>query len=346
MHTSWKSLVVISMWILVFSFSSSLSASAKVIELTISDHNPEVSGPAQALKHWARETEKRCGGKLKINVIYGGALLKGNEVLRGVQSGVAAGGHYVLDRKDGFNLNAFITLPFMGYPSQKETGDIYKQMIKNYPELAAEYKDVTIIGLIMMPPTGVHTAKTKVVHPTDLKGLKLLGAEFSTVQAIGIAGATPVQMDIADMYMSLDRGLIDGIINHIPVTMVFRVLDLLHSHTFFGPGGINMTPMMLIMNTNALDDLPDDIREKVAGSGPIWEEKFYQIDLGMQKEGLDICKKRGDAIVELTPDQIKEWYGLVKGPIHDKWIKENASKGRPAQEIYDDLLKRIATHSQ
>lgn len=342
MHTSWKSLVVILMWILVFGFSSSLSASAKVIELTISDHNPEVSGPSQALKHWAQETEKRCGGKLKINVIYGGALLKGNEVLRGVQSGVAAGGHYVLDRKDGFNLNAFITLPFMGYPSQKETGDIYKEMIKQYPELDAEYKDVTIIGLIMMPPTGVHTAKTKVVHPADLKGLKLLGAEFSTVQAIGIAGATPVQMDIADMYMSLDRGLIDGIINHIPVTMVFRVLDLLHSHTFFGAGGINMTPMMLIMNTETLDDLPDDIRERVAGSGPIWEERFYQIDLGMQTDGLDVCKKRGDTIVELTPDQIKEWYGLVKGPIHDKWIKENASKRRPAQKIYDDLLKRIA----
>jgi TRAP-type C4-dicarboxylate transport system substrate-binding protein len=342
MHTHLKTMALVPILVMMFGFALTPTASAKVIELTINDHNPEVSGPSQALKHWAQETEKRCGGKLKINVIYGGALLKGNEVLRGVQSGVAAGGHYVLDRKDGFNLNAFITLPFMGYPSQKETGEIYKQMIKDYPELAAEYKDVTIIGLIMMPPTGVHTAKTKVVNPTDLKGLKLLGAEFSTVQAIGIAGATPVQMDIADMYMSLDRGLIDGIINHVPVAMVFRVLDLLHSHTFFGPGGINMTPMMLVMNTKALGDLPDDIREQVTSSGPIWEEMFYKMDLGMQKEGYDTCKKRGDAIYELTPEEIKAWYNLVKGPIHDKWIKVNASKGRPAQEIYDDLLKRIA----
>lgn len=345
MHTHWKKMAVVSILVMVFGLTLTLSASAKVIELTINDHNPEVSGPSQALKHWAQEVEKLCEGKLKINVIYGGALLKGNEVLRGIQSGVAAGGHYVLDRKDGFNLNAFITLPFMGYPSQKETGDIYKQMVKDYPELAAEYKDVTIIGLVMMPPTGVHTAKAKVVSPMDLKGLKLLGAEFATVQAIGIAGATPVQMDIADMYMSLDRGLIDGIVNHVPVAMVFRVLDLLHSHTFFGPGGINMTPMMLLMNTKTLNDLPDDIREKIASSGPIWEERFYQIDLGMQNDGYDICKQRGDAIFELTPDQIKAWYDLVKQPIHDKWIKENDSKGRPAQVIYDDLLKRIANNA-
>jgi TRAP-type C4-dicarboxylate transport system substrate-binding protein len=337
-----KTVAVVSMLVMVFCAALTLPASAKVVELTINNHNPEVSGPSQALKHWAQETEKLCGGKLKINLIHGGALLKGNEVLRGVQSGVAGGGHYVLDRKDGFNLNAFITLPFMGYPSQKETGDIYKQMIKDYPELTAEYKNVTIIGLIMMPPTGVHTAKKKVVNPADLKGLKLLGAEFSTVQAIGIAGATPVQMDIADMYMSLDRGLIDGIINHVPVAMVFRVLDLLHSHTFFGPGGINMTPMMLLMNTDTLNSLPDDIREIVANSGHAWEEMFYTIDEGMQKEGYDICKQRGDASYELTADEIKPWYDLVKGPIHDKWIKENASKGRPAQEIYDDLLKRIA----
>jgi TRAP-type C4-dicarboxylate transport system substrate-binding protein len=317
-----------------------------VVELTISDHNPEMSGPSQALKHWAQETEKLCGGKLKINVIYGGALLKGNEILRGVQSGVAAGGHYVLDRKDGFNLNAFITLPFMGYPSQKETADIYMQMLKDHPELAAEYKDITIIGLIMMPPTGIHTAKTKVVKPADLKGLKLLGAEYATVEAIGIAGATPVQMDIADMYMSLDRGLINGIINHIPVTMVFRVLDLLHSHTFFGPGGINMTPMMLLMNTKTLNGLPEDIREKILNSGSFWEDRFYQTDHEMQKDGYNTCKQRGDTIVELTPDEIKPWYNLVKGPIHDKWIKENSAKGRPSQKIYDDLLNRIADKAE
>lgn len=334
--TSWKSVIGLAALMAVIDLLFMVSASAEVIELNLNNHHPAVSAPAKAMTYWAEAVEKMCGGRVKITIHHNSTLLKGSEALRGIQSSVAAGGYYVLDRQDGFSLNSFITLPFMGYPSQREAEDMYKEMIKQYPELAAEYQGVTIIGLVMMSPTGIHTIEKPVTVPGDLEGMRIQGAEATTAESIG---ATAVQLDIADLYTSLDTKLIDGFINHVPGLMVFNVMEMLHAHTYFGPGGINMTPLMLIMNTEILDSLPADVREKMMGSGPIWEEKMYALDTELQKEGYEFCVKRGDTIINLTLEQIKVWYGLVKGPIHDKWIKENEEKGLPAKKIYEQVMQ-------
>jgi hypothetical protein len=52
----------------------------------------------------------------------------------------------------------------------------------------------------------------------------------------------------------------------------------------------------------------------------------------------------GHKFTYLTPEQIKVWYDLVKGPIHDKWIKEAEAKGLPGEKVYKKALKLIKKH--
>ena len=320
-------------------------AQEKVIQLTINDHNPPMSPPGQAMDHWAKEVEKLCKGRVKLNVHHGGALLKGDEVYRGVQTGVADAGHYVVDRQQGFILNTVIALPFMDWPGQVETGQIYMDL-QDIPEVAGEWKDVTLIGVMMMPPTHIHNNKKVVKTPADLKGLKLHGAEVAHVRAMAAAGATPIELDIADMFMGLDRGLIDGVMNHFPVLKVFGVLELMQYHTIFGDGGMNMNPMMVIMNNKKLKSLPPDIQKIIVDSGHIWSDKFYEGDFAFQKISVDECKNWNHTFTYLTPKEIKAWYKLVKGPVHDKWIEETEAKGLPGKAVYKKTLKLIKKYKK
>ena len=314
-------------------------AFAKVIEITINDHNPPVAPPAKALVGWAEKVNELCGGKVKLTVHGGGTILKGNESFRGVQKGIVDAAHYVLDHRDGFYLNTVMTLPFMGWPGQVETGRIYQELMNKFPEIRGEWKGVKPYAYCMMPPTHIHNVKKVVKTPRDIKGMKFHGAEAALIQILSEAGATAVQLDIADMYMSLDRGLIDGVINHFPVLFVFGVLEILEYHTILGDGGINMTPMGIVWNQDSWNKLPPDVQKTIMDAEKYYREPFYAGDLGFQKKTMGDAKSFGHNFTYLTPEEIKVWYDLVKKPIHDKWIEAAEAKGLPGRAVYNETLK-------
>jgi TRAP-type C4-dicarboxylate transport system substrate-binding protein len=318
----------------------SVPAFAKEIAITVNDHNPERSVLSQAIAYWAKKANEMGAGKFKITVHHSGVLLTGEEAYRGAQTGIVDAAHYVVDRRDGFMLNTVITLPFMGYPNPQETGEIYRKLREKFPEVRGEFKEVIPFAFCMMPPTHIHSKNKVIKTPADLKGMKMHGAEYALVQVLGAAGATPVQIDIADMYMALDRGLLDGVMNHFPVLLVFGALPLLHHHTVFGEGGINMTPMGIVWNEKKWNSYPRDVQKILTDSARFYIEKFYEIDAEVQA-ALGFAKENNHTFTYLTDNEIKVWYDLVKKPIHDKWIEEAEAKGLPGKAVYKYALKLV-----
>lgn len=339
-RSSWVSnicgiLIVAAAACLVFTPAMTGKAGAEVVKLTFNDHNPGPSTVAKAWDDWEEWVEKESDGKVQINLVHGGSLLKEKDAYRGIQKGVADGGHYVLNRQQGFTLNTVITLPFMRWPGRDKAVQIYRDLREEFPELREEWKGIKIIGTIMMPPTGIHTKDTVVKTPEDLKGMKLMGAEHAMVQLIDAAGATAVNLDIGDMYMSLDRGLIQGVMNHVAVLDVFGVLELLEHHTVFGEGGLNMTPMFNVMNQESFDKLPPDVQDLLEESGRVWAEKQMEWDKKSLAKAWGYCKENDHKITRLNPEQIKEWQELIQEPIYEKWIEENEKQGKPGREVFD-----------
>jgi len=316
--------------------SSSTSTATGVIELTINDHDPPQSTIVSAWKDWVSWIEQESGGKLKINYVPGGALYTGDEAFRAVKEGAVDGAHYVVDKEDGFLLNLVMSLPFMGWKEQHVESK-FKALLDKFPEMQKEWEGVTIISLMMMPPTQLHTTSKAVKTPADLKGLRIMGAETMTISAIQVAGGTTVELPITDMTPSLQTNLIDGVINHFPVCGIFGAFEFLKYHTVFGSGGINMTPMFFIMNTKKFNSLPKDIQDLLKRSGDVWLQKHTEWDNVSYNQAME--KTQGHTFINLTPDEIKVWYNLVKEPIHEKWIKECEDKGLPGRKVYEEALK-------
>lgn len=322
------------------------SAVSQVIELTVNDHNPPPSTIAKSWDAWGKWVEEQSKGKLKITIHHGGALLAEKDAYRGTKTGVVDMAHYVLDRREGFLLSTVTTLPFLGMPPQLEAGQLWMELLNRYPAMAKEWEGVKIIGLFMMPPTHIHNKKKEVKTPADLKGMKIHGAEYALVQTMNAAGASPIQLDITEMYTGLERGILDGVMNHFPVCFIFRVLELMPYHTIFGDGGINMTPMFAIMNPKKFENLPKDLQKVLEDSGKVWTQEMARLDFPLQKTAVDFVKEKGHKITSLTPDEVRVWYNLVKEPIHNQWIKEAEAKGLPAKALYDDTLSLIKKYQK
>lgn len=332
--------------ILMLALVVSAPAFAEVIELIANDHNPAPSTAAQAWDEWAQWVNKRSQGKVKVIVHHSGDLLKGDEAFRGTQTGIVDFAHYVMDRRDGLLLNTVITLPFMGYPPQLKTSQLYMDLLGKFPDMAKEWKGIKVIGAFMMPPTHIHTTNKVIRTPADLRGMKMHGAEVILVQVLGLAGASAVQLDIGDMDIGLNRGLLDGVMNNWPAVLVFKGLPLLPYHTIFGTGGINMTPMLCIMNLKKFNSLPRDVQKILEESGQVWRDVHAKFDVGCIQTALGFAKENGHTFTELTDKEIKVWYDLVKKPIHDKWIKDTEAKGLPGKAVYKYALKLAKKYSK
>jgi TRAP-type C4-dicarboxylate transport system substrate-binding protein len=294
---------------------------------------------------WVKKVNEMAKGRLELTLHGGGALLSGTEAYRGVQSGVVDGAHYVVDTREDFILNLITGLPFMGWPDRWVAEEMYQQLLDKSEAMRAEWEGVTIISYMMMPGTLLHMAKKPVITPGDLKGKKIMGAETMLNAVMEAAGATPVHMDIGDMSPSLNTGLIDGVMNHINVVKVFGGLEHLPYHTYFGEG-ITFTPLYLVMNTKKFKSLPADLQKLIMDSGSVWHDTFKGMEVGFHAACMEEAKKLKHTFTHLTPEQIAVWYDLVKGPVHDKWIKDAEAKGRPGKEVYNMALDLIKNYKK
>lgn len=319
----------------------------EIAELTISDHNPPEGPPGESLDAWAAWVEEQTGGTPAMTVYHGGALLSGEDAFRGTQTGVCDVAYYVMDRQQGFVLNMVISLPFMGYPDQRTTGLIYRDLLAEFPEMVDEWegRDVKPVAWMMMPGTHLHNMVKDIRTPADLEGLSIHCAEAVNVEVVEAAGGTAAELDIADMYMSLETGLLDGIFNHFPVLQIFGVIELPKYHTIFGDG-INKNAMLIIMNNDVFNSLPADVQEVIEKSGPVWHDMFLEADLGFQGFTRGLCEEAGHSFVNLTPEEIAVWRDLVKDTVHKKWIDECETAGLPGQAVYDRALELIEEYTK
>jgi len=315
------------------------SSSPDVYEFVFSDHNPEQVPTCLAHVQAGEWLEEYTHGRIKFTNYTGASLLGEAEALRGVEIGIADLALYVLNNQQGFKLNTVIQLPFMGWPGRVETGEIYTQLLADTPELQAEWP-VHVLGIIMMPPTGIHTTKKPVESLSDLKGMNIATTgEMS--QLISYLGANPVEIEITEQYSSLERGLIDGTHNHFSVLKAFNMFDVINFHTMFGEGGINMSPAMLVMNKDKYDALPADLQAIIDNEfAKKYQELFYGMEDAWYEDAVRLSNEAGNTFIYLTDEQIDEFRDAAL-PVHEAWIN---LMGPGAQSVYDKALELASSY--
>jgi TRAP-type mannitol/chloroaromatic compound transport system substrate-binding protein len=155
-----------------------------------------------------------AGGRLKIEYLVAGAVVKPFSVMDAVHEGVLDGGHHVTVYWYGKNKAAslFGTGPYWGWNAAEGLAWIHQGGGKElYNELINDVLGLNVVGFFAMPmPTQpLGWFKNKVDGPDELQGMKYrtVGLAADLFQNMGMAVA---QLPGGEILPAMERGVIDA----------------------------------------------------------------------------------------------------------------------------------------
>lgn len=168
-----------------------------------------------------------------------------------------------------------------------------------------------------------YTVDTPVQSVEDLKGLKIRVLQSPTaIRTIELLGATPVAMGQAEVYTSLQQGVLDGAENNEFALTVARHAEVAKHYSYDGHTRI---PDVLLIGTATLDRLTEEqrtavqeaARESTEHHKSLWdaaieaERKKAAEDFGVQFYEPEVAPFR-DAVAPIYDEQTDEAKALIQ----------------------------------
>ncbi|WP_299908723.1 TRAP transporter substrate-binding protein DctP [uncultured Paracoccus sp.] len=187
-----------------------------------------------------------------------------------------------------------------------------------------------------------HTSK-KVVALDDLKGMRIRTPTPAILAMLEHVGATPVGMPPAEIYESVERGVIEGNIAPWGPIGAFKLWEVLDYHI---DPGINPVAMYTVMNPRRYDALPDELKglidETSAEVFADWRRIWKETD----QEAIDAATADGDEITTMSAEEREAWHERL-APVVDTFLNVNGDmEADAAKELYAQILGAVTTCQQ
>lgn len=288
-----------------------------------------------AYLHWGKEIEKRTNGKIKFKWYLAGSLFNQAQAQTAVKEGlvdvIVQSAVWIEEAK--YPVTTLLHIPFM-MDSPRHGAQLYHMAYNEIPELKKEHDHVKPLGFFTTSVQNLGRKGEPIKTLDDMKGLKLWSGSKTSSEMIKLLGAAPVMTKPQDVYMSLQRGMVDGFMFPTAPAVAFKLTEIANAHTI---GNFSAGCQYFAMNLKKWKKLPPDVQK-------VFEDLTYSTGMlagtvltNLQKGVLSGLEKRGDKIYVLPPDEKAKWADKIK-PLVGTAI-ENANKtGVDGQAIYNKLL--------
>ena len=321
--------------LLTFCVATGMGASAAAADytLTVSSWAPPTHGVNAKL--WPTligMMEEATGGKVTAQIKY--RLGPPPAQMDLVQDGAADLSWIFHGYQAGrFTATKLIELP--GYTGDAEAASVaYWRVHEAHLAAADEHKGVKLIGLMTHGPAHLHSAR-KVTSLDQVAGMKLRVPGGVGGDAGAALGATGIQVPAPKVYETLASNAADGVVMPFEARKGFKLTEVAQN-VWEMPGGLYRGSFALIMNREAFDGLPEDLRkaldEKVFGepasrmAGTVWDE----IDVA----GREVTMAAADnSINPASASDVAAWEAIA-AKIRENVLAEIAAKGIDAEAAH------------
>lgn len=310
----------------------------KVITLKVADLFP-VTHPVSVhgIRVWMKDVEKSTNGKIKFDYYPAQQLGKAKDFLKLVQDGVAdiafVGPSYL---PSNLPLNNVMTLP-SAFDSSVEGEWIYWRMCQGILKGEFSKNHVVPIFVYALPSYDVWTADKPVHNPSDLKGLKLRSPGGMMDYAVSLLGGTPISLPITELYVSLQRRVVDGTILSSPSIKPYGVQEILKYAT--RGAGLGSFVGAYVISERVWKSLPKGVKKKMLQAGKLSSRYLAEYLDKQAAECFSEFEKSGMKIYKLNAKEKAHWARLM-APTERIWIKKLGSKAGSVKFAEQVLLKR------
>lgn len=271
---------------------------------------------AKAIEEIADEIEEASNGRLVIQHYPSGQLGDEAEIFEGCQMGTIEMCTISTGALSGYWAPVLaLCTPFI--MTKEEGRELLDGSVGDY--LAEEIEAATGVKCLGWAENGVRnftSAKKQIVHPEDLKGMRIrTQSNFVTIGMVEACGANASPIAFGELYTALSQGAVDGQENpiaHIYSQKFYEVQDYvtIDEHMYDALG--------VFINPDFYASLPEDLQailDEYAGTKYVERER--EIADEDEAQQLEEIKASGTVVYTLTDEERQEWIDATAGIIDE-----------------------------
>jgi TRAP-type C4-dicarboxylate transport system substrate-binding protein len=167
-------------------------------------------------EEWIAEVQRATEGRVRIRHVPGGSLLRLENMIEGLRAGVADVGATNV-AASARQLPIVATLSGTADVTLGNRLDtvglamVFQRMLEEFPQIAREFDEVGLVPVVWVPAfTFAILSRTPVATLADLQGRKIRAFGPNLPRLLAAAGMTPLSVAAAEVYTSLQTGVIDA----------------------------------------------------------------------------------------------------------------------------------------
>ncbi len=289
---------------------------------------------ANVMLPWFKMVEEMTNGDVEFTFYGPGTICPVPEIYPSVHSGIVDMGQSSLSMTPGrYPQFGVLELPML-FESASQYSVVTQKLYEKYPELQKElegFLPVSFAGSVAMQIISIKPIQTL----ADIKGKKIGITGQAQVEPIKALGANPIIMQSTDMYMGLQRGMIDGLVWPVPSIFSFKLHEVAKYVTM---ADVVVASSFTLMNADSWNSIPEETRKILEPTLGLRSTLSYASCsdnfVPVEKAKLEAL---GVTFIELDPAEKEKWVNAMH-PIHEAWLADMEKKGFSSiRAMYADM---------
>jgi TRAP-type C4-dicarboxylate transport system substrate-binding protein len=328
---------------LLFASCSSQESASETITLRYAQQNPDTGwSTINCVEPWLKQVEEATGGKVKIQAYHGQTLAKAKDLWNAAKTGIADIGWICHGYFPNLTpLSDVISLPALPFTTAEKGSEVMWKLYEQFPEIQEEYKDVKVLLFYTSEPYTLITRDKPVTSIEDIKGLKIRMTGGPPTEMVKALGGVPLLVPMTDAYISLQKGVADGMGTPWEAIHTYRFYEVVNHYTEVPFPAVYFS---IVMNKATWDNLPKDVQDAImsvsglAGS-KFWGRNFFDNAKSVSLEKIG-ASDNGDHIYTLNPEERDRWLEIGGKPLWLEWTRRMEAAGfANASQILDTAIQ-------
>lgn len=261
------------------------------------------------------------GGSIEIVTHPSGALFKGADIKRAVQTGQAPIGERLLSGHQNEDpIFGFDSVPFLA--TSFDDADKLWQAARPTLEETLGAQNLTLLYSVPWPPQGLYF-KDEVTSVADMKGKKFRSYNNATARLAELTGMQPVTIEAAEIAQAFATGMAESMVSSGATGYDRKVWESL---SYFYEVDAWLPRNYIFVNSDAWNGLSDDQRNVMQGCAKLaeyagtWRSKEYT---GFTMQGL----RDGGMSVTPASDTLRGELREIGATMTAEWLAAAGDKG-------------------
>jgi len=222
---------------------------------------------------------------------------------------------------------------------------VFNRLRETCPEITREYTDRGVKRLFGHGEADFHvqTMNKPIRRLADFEGTRICVLLGELSEVFARLGAAELPVDLGrGYYEGVANRSIDGTLGWAESLMTLEGLGIVRYSTNLH---VPLPPQDFYqMNPAIWDSLPSDVQRVIENNNAHIESEIDRVSLQIEREAIELAKKNGVEFIELPPEDLKAFSGLLEERALKKAAEIDA-KGHPGTRIFHDARRIIEEHA-